>query len=709
MANRYIKANQRIDQNEDYIANLQMKYLNSNIHINNFLSIETVNSQFFITGKSNLISQKYESDAVINDYFNYLKQEYINKQGRVAAIERLEASMTQQEQTFTTIVHKIWERGYKDFGLVGRMRHHAHQLETLSLVDKALLLNLRRREKDFIIRHEQQYVQCFDSIMSRVRTELSERGTKMANTNNSLELLLKYNYCFHRLVELDNEIGLYNNTGLKAKLDEHQLLIQKQLVQLKKLVEEDGQAANAQLRLLFLISTLVLFVICLSISALLSRKITKPLAQLADHLQKMRQTSITTTPQLEVKNYASEIATLYRTYNHLLSQLQSHEQERNILIKRLLADEEKYRTMAERLPQSIFETNINGHFKYTNSHWLKTFGYQSCELDSQVTLDKLIIKKRSSQEKGRSNEVVAKRKDGSWFPALLYTDEIVSDGAIKGVRGVIIDISDRYRYLKLLKQERKKALAADRLKSAFLANVSHEVRTPLNAVLGYGQLLISQSRKYAEDYNFAGQIIANGTRLLNLFDDIMDFSLVKSGQYQQNKEKIDVKELINDLQAVVSNVSTYYNRTQLSVNYRNLSQPTRIISDKRTIQTIFRHLIDNAFKFTERGQIDIGAYETECELVFFVKDSGRGIADEEQTHLFEPFRQVDQELNRAYQGIGMGLALCRALVATVNGQLWLVSATNKGSTFYFSIPKQGCCTADETSHSTPLAIIGNNF
>ncbi|MCG8580882.1 MAG: PAS domain-containing sensor histidine kinase [Bacteroidales bacterium] len=686
LANRYIKETRRINENKEYITDLKLKYLNSSVLISNFLSIESVNPQFFRSGKSQFIQQKYKQDSLIYDTFNYLKEEYRNNTQRKAAIAVLEDNMNRQELLFTKMVHKVWERGYKDFGLVGRMRRHAHNLESFPQLDKELLLSLRRREKDFIIRHEPQYINNFDSIMTQIRNKVHNSIIDSGVQNNCNEVLLLYSNCFHTLVQLDTEIGIHNNTGLKAELDSSQFEAQKKFEQLQTMIDQDVDDAFFKLKLFFILGTIILFVFCLSISALLSRKISKPLTGFVQHLKVMKQGNYDKVPELEVKQYSYEIKILYEAYNSLLQQLAIHDNEKNILINKLLSSEEKYRNMADRLPQSIFETNSKGQFKYVNSHWKKSFGYKETDLGSKITLDSLIITKKHNREQARINEVAAKRKDGSWFPALLYTDDIIIDGRINGVRGVVIDISDRYRYLKMLKTERKKALAADKLKSAFIANVSHEVRTPLNAVLGYSHLLKDRLRDHFDDEGFIRQIIANGNQLLHLFDDIMDFSLIKTDQFKVNRIEIDVNSLLHSQQTLVSNIRATINKPDLIVNFIKLPNTTFIESDAQRINTIFRHLIQNAFKFTNKGQIDIGAYESEHQLIFFVKDTGMGISKDEQQVIFEPFRQIDEGLARSYQGAGIGLALCKALTTTLDGHIWLVSEPDEGSTFYFSLP-----------------------
>ena len=539
LANKYINEAKVISRNKELITDLKLSYLSSNVLVSNFLSIESVNPQFFKTGTSSFIDQKFKKDSLIYSHFNLLKLQHVDEETRLKAIKTLEVNMNQQELLFTKMVHKVWERGYKDYGLVGRMRSHAHHLESVHQFDKELLLSLRRREKDFIIRHERQYIQNFDSIVAQIRHYVAKEKISADIKNNYLESLLQYAHCFHTLVDLDIELGVYNNSGLKASLDRFQFEAQNGLNLLQEQFNRDAEKALTQLKLFYILGAIALFVFCLTLSALLSKKITNPLVIFTQHLNSMSRLCFAQIPELELRRFSKEVKVLYQTFNRLISQLSVHETERNMLINKLVSSEEKYRNMADRLPQSVFETNVKGEFKYTNSHWQKSFGYKEAELGSQITLDKLIIKKKHSKEQARLNEVVAKRKDGSWFPALLYTDEIINEGQVKGVRGVVIDISDRYRYLKMLKAERRKAMAADKLKSAFIANVSHEVRTPLNAVLGYSHLLNDRLPKHVDDEGFIKQIIANGHQLLHLFDDIMDFSLIKTDLFQVKKSDLD--------------------------------------------------------------------------------------------------------------------------------------------------------------------------
>jgi len=230
----------------------------------------------------------------------------------------------------------------------------------------------------------------------------------------------------------------------------------------------------------------------------------------------------------------------------------------------------------------------------------------------------------------------------------------------------------------------KKAEESDRLKSAFLSNMSHEVRTPMNGILGYTQLLKEPNLTIEEQQDFIRVIEKSGERMLNTLNDIMDFSKIESGN-----AKVEIKE--TNINEQIDFITKFFKPEVESKGLKfsfKTSLPTReaiIKTDNEKVNGILINLVKNAIKFTNEGSIEIG-YEKKGEyLEFYVKDTGVGIPKKNMEIIFERFRQGSESFRRNYEGSGLGLSIAKSYVEMLGGKIWVESEEGKGSTFYFII------------------------
>jgi signal transduction histidine kinase/CheY-like chemotaxis protein/CHASE3 domain sensor protein len=229
---------------------------------------------------------------------------------------------------------------------------------------------------------------------------------------------------------------------------------------------------------------------------------------------------------------------------------------------------------------------------------------------------------------------------------------------------------------------------ASQYKSDFLANMSHELRTPLNSLLILAKLLADNDhgRLSEEQVRYAQTIQSSGNDLLTLINDILDLSKIEAGHMEIKPEPVALARLARDLSNLFAPVSE-----KKSLEFRidvAPECPAYIETDGQRLEQILRNLLSNAFKFTERGKVELILRRApEGQIALSVADTGIGISDDKQKAVFEPFRQADGTISRKYGGTGLGLSICRELVRLLGGTLALRSVEGQGSTFTVLVPE----------------------
>jgi len=258
-------------------------------------------------------------------------------------------------------------------------------------------------------------------------------------------------------------------------------------------------------------------------------------------------------------------------------------------------------------------------------------------------------------------------------------------GNIIGIIGNSVDITDLKRVQVALQEAKEKAEQANQAKSNFLATVSHELRTPLTGILGMAQVLNNErlTLTQREQLNI---ILRSGNHLLNLIDDILDFSKLEAGKLEMNYEEFDLYQLIRDITSNIHQLLSNKN-IKLIIDY-NLSTPRKIIADSRRVQQIIMNFISNAIKFTTKGHIKVSVKTVAKKkgIRISIKDTGMGIPKNKQSLLFQRFMQLDSRYSRKFSGTGLGLAISKQLVETMGGTIGVNTEYRKGSTFWFTLP-----------------------
>ena len=232
----------------------------------------------------------------------------------------------------------------------------------------------------------------------------------------------------------------------------------------------------------------------------------------------------------------------------------------------------------------------------------------------------------------------------------------------------------------------------EKLKTKFLSNISHELRTPMNAILGFSSLLNDQQLPNKKREEYVNHINQSSAKLLNVVEAMIDVSMIQTGQLKIRQEECFVNQFLTDIYHYF-NVDRHRNdrhHIALLLNLGSKADNIMIHSDQFRLNQVITSLLSNAFKYTEKGVIEFGYQmdEGEDKITFFVTDSGKGVLQEKSKQIFESFEKGDEyEYGKGVDsGVGLGLTLSKGIIELMGGEIWVEDNVFKGSTFKFFIP-----------------------
>lgn len=251
--------------------------------------------------------------------------------------------------------------------------------------------------------------------------------------------------------------------------------------------------------------------------------------------------------------------------------------------------------------------------------------------------------------------------------------------------GTCRDITEQINTEKELIAAKERAEESDKLKSAFIKNMSHEVRTPLNSIIGFSKLISQPNNNNKDLEEYSSQIQENTGKLIAIIDDIIEISKIYAGQVHAKLNPFDFTQLIKDI-VYEWNYKAIEKNIKLDLTIEMPSNEYILNSDKAKIEEILNHIIDNSIKFTDKGGVEINCKVNNKNLKISITDTGIGIPEDMQQIVFEPFRQVECGTTRKYGGNGLGLTLAKAHTGLLNGSITLESKLNKGTKVMISLP-----------------------
>jgi PAS domain S-box-containing protein len=289
---------------------------------------------------------------------------------------------------------------------------------------------------------------------------------------------------------------------------------------------------------------------------------------------------------------------------------------------------------------------------------------------------------------GKTEHLVHRGLPGSsavWIELYSYPMKDPVSGKVTGVVEFVRDITHQKKAEEQLHEALEKATESDRLKSAFLANISHEIRTPMNGILGFTHLLQKETDNPETRSEYLRIIENSSVRLMDIINDLVDIAKIESGQMPLHMEKIDIHQKMKDLYAFFQPQAE---DKGLHLGFDcHIDGPERYFEcDRDKLYSILANLIRNAIKYTVKGYVEFTCEKKGENVEFYVKDSGKGIPEEKQKHIFERFIRLDQEESEFDEGVGLGLPITKAYVEMLGGEIGVTSTPGEGSCFRFTIP-----------------------
>ncbi|MGH2720307.1 MAG: ATP-binding protein, partial [Actinomycetota bacterium] len=362
--------------------------------------------------------------------------------------------------------------------------------------------------------------------------------------------------------------------------------------------------------------------------------------------------------------------------------------------------EDRFRSLVQHSSDVITVMGVDSTMHYVSPSSGSVFGWGPDELVGQRLVDQahpddagVLEDFLGSLGPGASGpsetlEFRWRHRDGSWVDVESVCTDLLGDPNVRGIVLNTRNVSERRRAEAEFKRARDEALEASRLKSTFVTNMSHEIRTPMNAVIGMTGLLLDTELDPAQR-NYTETVRGSAEALLDIINDIIDFSRVEAGKLRLESIEFDPRLVVEEVAEMLAPRAH-----EKGLELGTLVQPgvpLRVLGDPGRLRQILVNLAGNAVKFTERGDVTIEVSLEPSDpaspflsVRFDVADTGIGIPEANRTHLFEPFYQVDASDARRYGGSGLGLAISRQLVELMGGHLTVTSQSSVGSTFSFA-------------------------
>lgn len=366
----------------------------------------------------------------------------------------------------------------------------------------------------------------------------------------------------------------------------------------------------------------------------------------------------------------------------------------------LLATEARASQILQSSADGLFGVDPSGRFSFVNPAACAILGYQPEQLIGRQA-HQLIHHSRAdgspySEEECpslcslahgqtvRVDDEVFWHADGHPVPVMYATHPIITDGVVTGSVTSFVDVSVQRAANRALEQALLAAEDLARMRREFISNVSHEMRTPLNGILGFADIGLRNVHNSEKASNAFRKIEVSGLRLLATINDLLDFSSLETDKLRVELGEVDIKGLVSHLVEAHRERAAAH-RLTLDTEFGD-GVPTSFMSDPRRVAQILSSLLSNAVKFSECGDIVLSVFREDPWLIFRVSDTGIGMTPQQVEALFQPFQQADASNARRFGGTGLGLAISSRLVTLLGGSISVESTSGSGSVFTVRLP-----------------------
>jgi two-component system, sensor histidine kinase and response regulator len=380
-------------------------------------------------------------------------------------------------------------------------------------------------------------------------------------------------------------------------------------------------------------------------------------------------------------------------------------------IRSLRGQRARMQSIIETVADGIAVTDGRGRIESFNAAAERMFGYPRAEVtgkplallvkDAQSETVEPFLAQEPRPSVGLGREVVGRRRDGTTFALEIAVSEMRFGDAPR-FTAVFRDVTVRKHVQRALSEARDAALASTQARSALLANVSHEIRTPINIILGMTEMIADAGDLNRDQRDFLERTRHATRTLLALLDDTLDLSKIEAGMMTLSIEDVDLRRVVRDVVDLVSPVAAHKG-VALRCDLDD-ALPAILRGDPNRIRQILTNFAGNAVKFTHRGEVAVRAgllseTPTAATIRLSVKDSGIGIPLDRQDAIFESYQQADASSARDYGGTGLGLAICKQLTRLMEGRIGVVSRPGHGSEFWVELPFERGAVAPRRSGS----------
>lgn len=399
-----------------------------------------------------------------------------------------------------------------------------------------------------------------------------------------------------------------------------------------------------------------------------------------------------------LKRQNEEYAALNEEYTAVNEELEEKNQDLSETNRKLTESEEHFRLLVENAPEAIF-IQTDWRFAYLNKEALKLFGAQSVD---QI-VGTLVVERFHPDFR----ELVAQRIRG--LNELKISQELVEEAILqldgtridvevsaipfefKGKAGALVfvrEITERKKFIADIQREKERAEQSDQLKSAFLENLSHEVRTPMNAILGFSDLLLKPDIQPHKLRLYTDTLHTATAQLLATIENTLTIAHLKTNQIEIHRTQFRPNDLIDRLYTdyLVKKERIGKAALKLIASRQESDERMVIYSDYTRIYQIMSELLDNALKFTQAGEVKFGYTAADSRIHFFVKDTGMGIPTDKRELILKSFTQADKSVQRLFGGLGVGLSIVSGLTERLGGELTIDSDAGKGTLITCSLP-----------------------